>query len=300
VRFRTYTLKFGTSHWVDVTAVDDWGRAADVDARISEDGRTIVVKSENVRALRLRVPLGMLPAGDDPPAVTWHGERVEPESDKAGHLWLALAPPQALDFAHEKTPAVCGPVREAFAGPFVMVWGGDEGGVTHTRALMAARDWLVFAKGEPRIMHADDVTDKIAREHNLILFGTPEDNPLIARAMPHVPVRIEGGCYNLGGKSYDASRNGLWLIHPSPFGKGRAIVINSGPSWGRDLPENHKYDFIPDFMVYADAKATDGTECNEFRVAGFFGQYWQLDPRSTWYADPPEPQDALQPAEPDE
>ena len=283
IRYRTTSLKYGRAYWVEILAIGDWGRPADLTCELSEDGASLNLTTDNVLRLRIAPPAELV---GDPAAlaIQWNGARAAFVVDKMGRLVLGERPPAG---ALEKTAALCGPVREAFAGPFTMVYGGPAGGITHRRALRAADDWKRFAKGVPAIVAAADVTDEMLKGRNLILFGTPADNPWIARIAPALPIKIEDGTYRVGGKSYDSTKFGLWLIYPNLWARGHCVVINSGPVWGSRLPENHKLDFIPDFIVYSSEKSQDGTECNRFVCAGFFDQYWRLSPQSTWYSEQP-------------
>ena len=286
VAFRTYSLKYGRAYWVEVQAIKDWGKPADVTCELSEDGGAVTVTSENVTELRLAPPRELV---KDPGAlrIMWNGQPVTAASDKAGLLVLGNQPPP-VEAAWVKTSALCGPVREVFAGPFVMVFGGAEGGLTHRRAVQAAEDWARFAKGAARLIPASEVTEDLIASHNLILFGTPEDNPWIEKIVPLLPIKMKDGFYHVGTRRYNASELGLWMIHPNPLAPARCVAINSGPAWGRGLAENHRYDFIPDFIIYADEKSEDGTECNKYVCAGFFDQRWQLNEESTWYSEQPQ------------
>jgi hypothetical protein len=65
------------------------------------------------------------------------------------------------------------------------------------------------------------------------------------------------------------------------------VVVNCGPVWGQGLAGNHKYDMLPDFIVFTTDVVKDGTDSNRAVCAGFFDQNWQLSEASTWHA--PEP-----------
>jgi hypothetical protein len=59
------------------------------------------------------------------------------------------------------------------------------------------------------------------------------------------------------------------------------VVIFSGQHWGKGLPKNHKFDLLPDFIVFDDTVGpVSGT--NTFKVAGFFDINWKLDGKLTW------------------
>jgi hypothetical protein len=77
------------------------------------------------------------------------------------------------------------------------------------------------------------------------------------------------------------------MIYPNPLAPDRYVVINSGTIWGTGLAGNHKYDMLPDFIVFTTDVVEDGTDANRAVCAGFFDQHWRLSEASTWYA--PEP-----------
>ena len=284
ITYRTYTLKYNRAYWAEILAIDDWGKAAEITCEISEDGAALDVKTENVQCLRLAPPKGLV---KDAAAlkVKWNGAEVAAQPDKEGRLTLgSLGAGAAL----LKTRELCGSVREGFAGPFLMVHGGE---ATESRALAlkVATDWVVFAKGVPQVVPAEAVNEAAAKRYNLFLLGTPEENPITRRIMPRLPIQVRDGSIEVGGRKYDAKKYGLWMIYPNPEAPDRYVVINCGAHWGRGVPENHKYDMLPDFIVYADQKADDKTESDAHVCAGFFDQNWRLDERSTWYAEPPLP-----------
>ena len=281
ITYRTYTLKYGRAYWAEVTGIADWGRPADLKCRLDPAAETLAVETANLTGLRLDPPVELAPHPDRL-KVSWNGRAVETRRDEKGRLLL-----EASDSAQgelTKTPSLCGPIREAYAGPFVLVHDGRPGSPSYDAALAAAADWVRFAQGVPLILSADEVSPVVLERCNLILFGTPEDNPLVARIAPRVPVAPQDGKYRVGDRLFDASRLGLSVIYPNPLAPGRCVVINSGPVWGRQVSWNHKYDMLPDFIIFRDAPAKDGTDANDHVLAGFFDQHWKLNETSTWQA----------------
>ena len=55
------------------------------------------------------------------------------------------------------------------------------------------------------------------------------------------------------------------------------------PHYGKDLGDNHKYDLLPDYIIYS--SETDYDDSNAYYCAGFFDTAWQLDPKLRWTAD---------------
>jgi hypothetical protein len=70
------------------------------------------------------------------------------------------------------------------------------------------------------------------------------------------------------------------MCYPSPFGEGRMIVVQSGVYWGAALPVNHKFDLLPDYIVFDDTyDSSDST--NNALAAGYFDHNWKLPAKPT-------------------
>ena len=297
VTFSTYNLKYNRAYWAEILAIDDWGKPAELDCELDRAGASVTIKTKNVLALRIRPPRELLNV--QVLSVNWNGIESKHPPNAKDDGWIRLGAPPPDEGELNKTPDLCGPIREVFAGPFLMVYSGEEDGQSYKRMLQGARDWLVFSQGTPAIIHADKVTQELMDAYNLVLFGTPEDNPLIARIAPQLPVKLGNGRYGIGDRSYDAGRYGLSMIYPNPLAPGRYVVVNSGLNWGKDLAPNHVYDMLPDFIVFTQATTEEPTESNQHVCAGFFDQRWQLDDRTTWHAPEPAAEEGADEPEPE-
>jgi len=95
----------------------------------------------------------------------------------------------------------------------------------------------------------------------------------------------------VGGKRFTGKNLGLNMIYPSPFAKGRYVVVKSGVYYGRNLSVNHKFDMLPDYIIYSKAidreigSYYDGMP-NRSRCAGFFDNDWQLSKDLMWIQGP--------------
>jgi len=284
VSYRTYSLKYNRAYWVELLGIEDWSKAAEVTAEINQDGTALSLKTENVLCLRVKPPKE-LAADPAKLKITWNGKPAMPQVDKAGLLYLGEFDPGAGPLL--KKPTFCGPVREAFADPFVMVHGPGKDNPSLRSAMQAAVDWMRFAKGVPQLISSERVDQRLMQRFNLFLFGEPETNPLMAELMPKLPIQVRDGMIHVGKKTYDAKTHGLWMVYPNPLAPGRFVVVCTDPVWGRQLSFNHKYDMLPDFIVFTDERSEDGTESNKFACAGFFDQYWRLSEQSTCYSETP-------------
>jgi len=180
----------------------------------------------------------------------------------------------------------CGPIKEAFRAPFVVVY-GTTGGAERTadlrkKAERFAKEWRDFAKGRPRMYADTELAPEIVAEKNLVLFGEPESNAYIARLADRLPIKFSRERATIAGETYElASGNrGLMFVYPNIDNpRGSLVVIASGLYWGDRLSENHKFDWLPDFMIYEDAvdPLDPDDPVNLALVAGFFGPDWRLE-----------------------
>ena len=167
-------------------------------------------------------------------------------------------------------PPACGPVKDAFLSPFVFVLAGDPADAgLQARFTRAATDWFRFSKAMPRLSTEKTATPEQLASCNVFLFGEPENSALIRKVLADSPVTVKGDRYIAGAKSFPRSGNGLYLVRPSPWNPAKRAVVQAGIPWGDRLPENHKYDILPDYIVYS-STTYDDDDSNTALAAGFF------------------------------
>jgi predicted esterase len=202
-----------------------------------------------------------------------------------------------------KNPARCGPVKEALCGPFIIAYGTAGGQEATARLKKQAEDfceeWYAFAKGRPAVKADKGVTPEEIKAKTLWLFGEEQENALHAAAAKtgKLPIQAKDGQVKIGAKTVSLKGSGLLYIYPSPLegaGSSSSVVVAAGVSYGAQLPTNHKYDLIPDFILFADRADSDGTGTNAPVIAGFFDGKWQLKPETMWWfeekkPEPPQP-----------
>jgi hypothetical protein len=176
-------------------------------------------------------------------------------------------------------------------------------------ALQAGLQWQRFSAGRARVKADAQLTETELKTNDLILIGAPDNNSVIARLRDHLPIKWTEEEYVVGNRKFPASGNGLLVIYPSPFsggrdegrgtrGEGRGeggvprpaspvprppsryVLVNSGLLWGEHLSVNHKWDFVPDFIIYNDEK--DWDDNNKYLCAGYFDKRWRLDDSLIW------------------
>lgn len=285
VALNTFTLKHAKSHWVRIERIVRWGEKAVARAEVG-DGNVINLVTANVGAVAL---------GPDIPGVA-NPARVRVVSSRKvvgkvvgadGVIRLEFATRRGEKDGLRKSPVLCGPIREAYDGPFVIVCGtlpGAVGDGERKSAVRIAREWMAYAKAVPRIMADGRVTDEQVAKYNLIIIGSPETNQVFRRMADKLPIRIEKDEYVLGKRRFPLQGNGLQFIFPNPLNPKRYVVIIHGAAWAPKVQANHKLDFLPDFIVYSDKTVNDGTwfPTNGFLCAGYFDGNWRFAEESTW------------------
>ncbi len=169
----------------------------------------------------------------------------------------------------EKTPLRAGPFKNALRDPFLLVYGDEN---DQKAAQKFALEWKENADGDATIQSAAQVSAADKAAFNLILFGTRDSNPLLGEIAAQLPLELTKDGYRSGETVVAGEDLGLRLIYKSPWDKNRLIGVCSGIWWGEKLPINHKWDLVPDYIVYNSKTEADDT--NAALEAGFFDGNW--------------------------
>ncbi len=285
VQYRTFTLKYPGAYWVRIARFQRWGDVAQVRAEMGEDG-IVHIETKNVAALTLGPGLpGNVP--NDAVKVVANGKEAPTTLTEGGAIDIVLDGEAIADKTLRKTPALCGPIREAFDGPFTLVYpsGRSEAHEAARRlTVQLVQDWYACAKALPEINADSEVDEDLIASRHLILVGGPEVNCVLARITDRLPVRIADDSYLVGDRRFPRKGNGLWMIYPNPLNPKRYVLIIDGVQWAPEVQPNHKLDFLPDFIVFTAETVKDDTwfPTNRPLCAGYFDGSWQLSKRTTW------------------
>ena len=222
---------------------------------------------------------------------------------KQGGRWaLGDCPPASM-----KNPFRSGPFREAFRNHMVFVYGTqgtpEENQWTLARArydaeafwyrgngsvdVMSDTDYLRDSKGENKKATLRSSKDKAhgaqtipLMERNVILFGNADLNAAWPVLLSGSPVQVRRNSIKVGQRELTGDNLACLFLQPSPRDS-RAlvgVVAGSGMS-GLRLTERLNYFMsgggFPDCLVIGSEMLTRGAA--GLRVAGFFGQDWQVD-----------------------
>ena len=296
LRFTTWTLRYNKLRWLTVDGMERHWERARVEAEIA-DAHTLRLKTQNVSALTLELPSGALPfALKARPTVEIDGQKVTPSvlrltasnavslRKAAGH-WTSAT--RADDGKLRKRHGLQGPIDDAFMDSFVMVtptgaplnatvdaWRSAE-------QAHAITQWRRQFRGEARVKKDTEITAADIADSNLILWGDPASNRILARIAKRLPIRWDAQGIHVGGKTYAADRFVPVMIFPNPLNPRRYIVLNSGFTYreydylnnARQVPK------LPDFAVIDTSVPPTPRAAGGIADAGFFDENWQITDR---------------------
>jgi hypothetical protein len=123
------------------------------------------------------------------------------------------------------------------------------------------------------------VTDEILSRKNVILFGDPGSNSVLAKLAPRLPVKWGEKSFKINGQEYDAATHGLSLIYPNPLLPHRYIVINSGHTFHEKefrASNAQLYPRLGDVAVQKFEKSPNGGYAETTVWADLFNNSWRL------------------------
>jgi hypothetical protein len=144
--------------------------------------------------------------------------------------------------------------------------------------LRAVREWRRQFRGEPRVRRDSEVTPDEIAAHNLVLWGDPGSNSLIARIADRLPIRWTREAIAVGRDRYPTDSHALVAIYPNPLNPERYVVLNSGFTFreydylnnARQIPK------LPDWAIVDVRTPPDARGPGKIASAGFFGERWEL------------------------
>ncbi len=295
IRFVTWTLKYNGCHWLRLLGLGEHYARAELDASVAADGTVEVKEPKNVTRFALLPPVlqeakPKLRVGGAEIALLPRdkGAAFTPVIGRKDGKWAYLGELGTI-LLDGKRPGVQGPIDDAFTTPFLCVRGT---GTAWNPAVQAwadanlkrfAYEWHRYFRGDLPVKDDTAVTDEDIERCNLILFGDPGSNALIARVLPKLPVTWTEKELQFGKDKYTAADHAPALIQPNPFAAGRYVVINSGHTFREKELAALNYLLFPRLGDWAVLKVGAKVPANpsdpldeEVLRAGFFDERWLL------------------------
>jgi dienelactone hydrolase len=291
VRFVTYTLKYPGAFGYTILRMNEHYQPATIEASRGADG-VVDVRTTNVALLEVSRGVG--------PQVRLGGDVHDLETAAGGSLPTVLFASRGgnwelMDYVPSlgelrrnyavKRPGLQGPIDDAFTGPFLCVRGTGE---PWSPALAAyanwsldrfAREWDKYLRGKLPIKNDTDVTEQDIENNNIILFGDPGSNRLLAEILPRLPLEWARESIRLGDATFATQDHVPVLIYPNPKNARRYVVINTGHTFhAKEFQSSNAqlYPRLGDFAVLQLAATSDNGFEEKPVKAGIFNEQWKL------------------------
>lgn len=172
-------------------------------------------------------------------------------------------------------------LQDAFLEPFMFVAGDDDGSGGNIAYLeQRAAEWQRFAHARPRMALEEELDLREAAARHLFIFGEPEHSRLARAVLERGGAVCAADSFTIAGRRLPRAGHGLWFTGRNPFNTNLTAVVQCGLPWGQGLADNHRYDRLPDVIVYNED--SDRFGCNVAVAAGFLDAS-----RGVRWSDPP-------------
>ena len=296
LKFTTYTLRYNEMLWVTVDALHSHWERAVVDAELVDGG--LQVGAENIDAITFDIPAGHWPFPlTEIPFVSLDSDSVPAPKALSDRSWKASYRRDALgkwqpaetvkvEGLH-KRHGLQGPIDDAFLDGFMMVtptgsaWHSGVGEWAKKEQSRAIEHWRSQFRGDARVKNDSEITDEDIARYNLVLWGDPGSNAVLARILDALPLQWTKEKMSLGKSEWPSAGRAPAMIYPNPLNPDRYIVINSGVTFreydylnnARQVPK------LPDWAI-VDLSTPPGSRApGRIEDAGFFDEQWQWQPR---------------------
>lgn len=305
VKFTTFTLRYNRMFWVVIDGLEQHWERARVDAEFHRGKNAITVTTKGVTALTLLFEPGQYPLDPaKPAALTVDGQTFEAPpafSDRSftAHFAKTAGKWQPVDDSAFRAPrsalakrhGLQGPIDDAFMDSFLFVRPTGQalnekvGRWAQSELQRAVTHWRQQFRGDARVKDDAAVTDADIAAHNLVLWGDPQGNKLLARIADKLPVTWRKEAVLAGGKSYDGATHVPLLIYPNPLNPAKYVVLNSSFTY-------REYDYLnnarqtpklPDWAIVDVTTPPNSRWPGKVVSAGFFGEHWELKAGGTGF-----------------
>jgi hypothetical protein len=294
IRFVTWTLKYNQCEWLTIEEMIKPYEETLAEGGLDDDG-VLRLTTKNIAALKI--------ARDIADNVELDGTRLELRSaadgllpdvyfERTGDSWRQLGCDDSVAFARNpgihKRRDLQGPIDDAFMKSFVCVRGSSDAWSNGTQARADAalnlfeKEFDKWLRGQVPVITDNKLTDEHIANSNLILFGDPGSNAVMARVIEKLPVRWTKDGFEVNGQSYDSRTHQLSMIYPNPLNPRRYVVINSGHTMHeKDFRASNSWLFpkLGDIAVQKFEDGVNDPTSGETVWAEMFDSNWKLPVR---------------------
>lgn len=275
IKFTTYTLRYNQCGPVTITGLEKHWEPAKVE--MTFDGRLYSIKTLGVTEFVLdraasanyEIVVNGQSVSKSVQGAVSPAERVTLNYLARLKTWgIKGDSPPGL----HKLSGLQGPIDDAFMSAFLMVrptgkpMNDKIGAWTQGEMKHAVTHWRQQFRGDAPIKDDKDVTADDIKNNNLILWGDPKSNAILAKIADKLPLK------EFGDTTVTA------LIYPNPLNPAKYVVLNSGFTYreydylnnARQVPK------LPDYAVIDVTTPPNSRFPGKIVRAGFFDEQWKL------------------------
>jgi hypothetical protein len=179
-----------------------------------------------------------------------------------------------------------GPIDDAFLDSFVMVRptgtpvNETVGKWVKSEQERAIRQWRGLFRGVTPVKDDTAIADADIAASNLVLWGDPSSNKVLARIADKLPVQWTAEAVVIGSRRFPAGTHVPVFVYPNPLNPAKYVVINSGFTFRESANGSNSWQVaeLPDYAVIDVSTPPDARWPGKVALAGFFGEKWELLP----------------------
>lgn len=289
VHLQTRTLRYFRMHWLSVwRPIDQWEEMRADAERLSDN--KIVITTRNVREFYIAVG----PSGDESVDVVIDKQVIRLTKwdvftgtffAKDNGIWRVNNVPKTPQAIGKKWGPQAGPIDDAFMSPFLVVLPSGKDARNRVQRWInfelehMQNRWRALYRADLPTCRDVDVTDEMIESRNLIVWGTPDSNRLIARMHDQLPIQWQHDAIVLNKRRFETDTHIAMMVCRTRLREtDRYIVLNSGPTFreGHDRTNSLQNPKLPDWAIVSLEKDPDAYAPGVIKAAGFFDENWKV------------------------
>jgi dienelactone hydrolase len=290
IRFVTWTLKYNRCEWLQIDELEKQYERTTVEGGVGANG-VLTLTTNNVAALRIgRDVADQVELDEKRLQLQGAADDLLPDVlfEKTGNGWELVSYEDTLAFDENsslnKRHGLQGPIDDAFMEPFLCVrgtgqpWSANQQAWADWTLSRFEREFDKWLRGDIPVINDSALTDEQIANQNLILFGDPGSNAVLARVLGKLPIKWTKTGIEVNGQTYDADSHGVALIYPNPLNPRRYVVINSGHTMHeQDFKASNSWLFPKLGDIAVQKFERDSDSFKESTVwAELFDSHWKL------------------------
>lgn len=311
VDLTTYMLRYHQLGWLSIEGLEEHWQESRVQGEWFEEASRIELTTQAVTHLKLQFPgaesIAAEEAGEEAPQEPIAELEIDGQLLSVVNDWPDPRKPLRLhknsegkwnvdrstEFeratAMRKRPGLQGPIDDAFMDAFIMVpatepqsTGADSVASpvdtwANAEFRHAGSEWQKQFRGEPQMSNFA-VGESVDIQQNVVLFGRPRTNLLLASLVEKLPIKWDDETLEVNGQSYSAKTHVLAMIYPLPLAPQHYLVLNSGVTFREyaQLNNARQVPMLPDWAVLDVTQGSTSELPGKIVDAGFFDENWQF------------------------